>query len=362
MIDRAPQTRVAFLLRYRTNMYDCDPYSYTCSSLPSGLLTSAQMVADMLADELRYETTLAQLPDSNAIDRFVAQWRPDVVIIEAYWVPPNKFADLTRLHPDVTWVVRNHSAIPFIALEGSVIDWSLRYMDYPGVYLSCNDQRTNREFRALYTAKRRLHDSARDLPMPVYLPNYYPHALRHQPRNFRGRFFDVGCFGAIRPLKNQLEQAVAAIKFAETRDIQLRFHINATRIEQSGDPVLKNLRSLFYHVPQHQLVAHPWMEREDFLDLCAQMDLGLQVSFSETFNITTADIVTSGVVVVVSPEITWIGDDYKASPNSSEDIVRAIHNAVRDQVWATRVNIAGLVSYDGEAVRRWKRFIQGAVA
>src|SRR6266480_210767 len=141
-----PQPRVAFLLRFRDNKFTDDrstdddiPEDYSYSSMPSGLLNSARMIQEMLRDELGYDTDIQQLPDSNAIDRYVTQFRPDVVVIEAYWVPPSKFADLTRLHPDVTWVVRNHSAIPFLSLEGVVIDWSLRYMDYPNVFLSCND-------------------------------------------------------------------------------------------------------------------------------------------------------------------------------------------------------------------------------
>ena len=56
---------------------------------------------------------------------------------------------------------------------------------------------------------------------------------------------DIGAYGAIRPLKNQLLQALAAIKFAESIGKTLRFHINITRIENNGDPVLKNLRNLF---------------------------------------------------------------------------------------------------------------------
>jgi hypothetical protein len=56
------------------------------------------------------------------------------------------------------------------------------------------------------------------------------------------QFLDVACFGAIRPLKNQLMQGVSAIRCAESIHKTLRFHINASRAEQKGDNVLKNLR------------------------------------------------------------------------------------------------------------------------
>ncbi len=46
----------------------------------------------------------------------------------------------------------------------------------------------------------------------------------------------------------------------------------------------------------------------------------MQVSYSETFNIVTADFVNNNIPVVVSPEIFWVADLYKADPNSVDSI------------------------------------------
>ena len=47
-----------------------------------------------------------------------------------------------------------------------------------------------------------------------YTPNYYPTGyLETRPRKDDG-YLDVCCFGAIRPLKNHLVQALAAVKLA----------------------------------------------------------------------------------------------------------------------------------------------------
>ena len=73
---------------------------------------------------------------------------------------------------------------------------------------------------------------------------------------------NVSCFGALRPLKNQLSQALAAIQFADSQDYRLRFHINATRVEQQGQNILKNLRGVFGSLKSHQLIEHPWMDHE----------------------------------------------------------------------------------------------------
>lgn len=78
------------------------------------------------------------------------------------------------------------------------------------------------------------------------------------PRPVRGAI-DIGCFGAVRPLKNQLMQAIAAISFARSRGLHLRFHMNGTRIE-GGGPVLKNITAMFARSPDAELVLHPWFD------------------------------------------------------------------------------------------------------
>jgi len=140
-------------------------------------------------------------------------------------------------------------------------------------------------------------------------------------KNKEKQHIDIAVFGAVRPLKNHLTQAIAAIRFAEEKGKHMRFHINVTRIENNGDPVLKNLRQLFEN-SDHELVEHKWLDHDQFLDLISTMDMCLQVSFSETFNIVTADAVSMNVPVVVSPEITWISRLFKAKPTDPDHILK----------------------------------------
>jgi len=127
----------------------------------------------------------------------------------------------------------------------------------------------------------------------------------------------IGCFGALRPLKNHLQQAIWAMMFADKIGKHLEFHINRSEFEKDeSSPVLKNLHSLFSSTP-HTLVEHPWVEHDEFLKLVKTMDLGLQMSFTETFNIVTADFVYCGVPIVVSDEIDWMNFLYKANPSIS---------------------------------------------
>ena len=137
---------------------------------------------------------------------------------------------------------------------------------------------------------------------------------------------DIGCFGAIRPMKNNYQQALAAIEFAERKGKRLRFHVNSSRVEQSGDNVLKNLKALFENSP-HDLVEHPWMKHREFLHTASKMDIGMQVSFSESFNIVTADFVTAGVPIVASDDIEWMPNLLKCTPTSHKAMIRRLNFA-----------------------------------
>jgi hypothetical protein len=127
-------------------------------------------------------------------------------------------------------------------------------------------------------------------------------------------------------LKNHLIQAIAAIKFAKTIGKKLHFHINGNRIEQKGESVVRNLTGLFTQISDqgHELIFHDWCEREEFLSVCSKMDIGMQVSISETFNIVGADIISQGVPLVGSKEIPWIDCSFAPKSTQTEDIYIAL--------------------------------------
>ncbi len=130
----------------------------------------------------------------------------------------------------------------------------------------------------------------------------------------------IASFGAIRPLKNQLLQAMAAMKFCEVNNVLLHFYINANRLEQGGEAVIKNIRALFKG-SKHTLHEIKWATHEEFKKIIAEMDLGMQVSHSESFNVVTADFVDMGVPIVVSSDIDWVSPESVADCNSLNDIV-----------------------------------------
>lgn len=256
-----------------------------------------------------FDAKLVSVIDNNDIDREVHQFRPDFAIIEALWVVPEKFDILTKLHPHVKWIIRGHSDLPFLAHEGVAFEWIRKYLHHKNVLVSFNSPRIVKDLKALFP---------RDKNKILYLPNFYP--LRpvsvHKPKD---KVLRIGCFGAIRPMKNHLLQAVASVRFVDKIGRKLEFHINGTRCEEGGDGVLKNLRSLFAN-SEHKLVEHPWLNHDQFVRLAGKMDYVLAVSFSETFCITAADAVAAGTPLICSAEVPW-ADNSSIVPTTSTDAI-----------------------------------------
>ncbi len=303
--------KVLFICRIADYLFGSN---YSGPGRISGLRNSAGFCAYEL-NKAGIESKLVVVNDNNDIDREVNKYKPTHVIIEALWVVPEKFDILQKLHPKIEWIIRLHSELPFVSGEGIAIDWLIRYVDNPRVSISGNSKTLNADLTMILnsTYQKDMSDKV------IFLPNCY-HFKKHEILPVDKDHINIGCFGAIRPLKNQLIQAVSAIDFGEWLDTPINFHMNADRIEQLGGPVLKNIKALFDHSPRHKLVLHEWMDHHTFLNVLTTMDVSMQVSFSESFNIVSADAVSVGVPIVVSPEIYWASNVFKVGCTNREDI------------------------------------------
>ena len=123
--------KVLFILKKRQT-------SHTgLNTISSGLLNSASFVNNMLVQN-GIESHLVEVQDNNCIDREVTKYKPTHVLIEALWVVPSKFEILTEKHPDVEWIIRLHSDIPFLSNEGIAVDWIYKYLEYKNLKVSIN--------------------------------------------------------------------------------------------------------------------------------------------------------------------------------------------------------------------------------
>lgn len=336
--------KILFLLREKSS------YGDDYSVLESGLLNSARMTKNALIKEFGLQAQMKVCVDGNSINREIHLYRPKIVIIEAIWVTPKKIAELVKLWPGVHFIIRIHSETPFLANEGNSVQWCKEYSVIPNTYVAFNSSRTSRDFNNIL--KEQFY----------YLPNIYEDLDIHyrfglfERKQRVPRVIDIGCFGAIRPMKNQLQQAIAAMRFANKKDSTLFFHMNTPRVEQEGQSVLKNIRALFKDT-RHVFVEHPWLQREEFLELIDTMDCGMQVSLNESFNIVTADFVKQEVPIVVSDTIGWMPEITKVSTEETEEIVKGLDMAFSYPKTFTRTSKKALQKYNESAIKRWGNFL-----
>lgn len=341
--------RVLFILKRR---HDYNAVLHSNIGLSTGLYNSAKFMNDMLVNS-GIESKMVVVTDNNDIDREVRGYNPTHVIIEALWVVPEKFNILSKLHPNVEWIIRLHSELPFLAGEGIAIDWIGSYSLHKNIKIGVNAPRMMNEVIEYLKTKGTYNNNA------IYLPNYYPQEYKTNQYQDK-EYLDIGCFGAVRLLKNHMVQALAAIKAANKLGKKLRFHVNIGRIEMNGGPVMHNLLALFENIENsgHQLINHKWAPREQFLELCAKMDVGMQCNFSETFNIVGADLVSQGVPLVGSKEIPWLPKFLCADPTDSNKITDKIIVAIRFNYILTKISQFKLKFYTNKSKKIWLKYFK----
>lgn len=349
-------TKSLFLLKRRED-YSQDP-SYTSSyQIATGMYNSAKFVSDELAAAGR-ETKVVLCIDANDIDREVTDYKPTHVFIEGLWVIPSKFKELMAIqrHKDVKFHVRIHSEIPFIATEGIAIQWIAEYLRNR-VLVAPNAPRAHEQVRWL--ARTMLGQAEAEALVP-YLPNCYPvddfdlYPLQRGEVDVK-EVIDIACFGAFRPMKNHLQQAFIALRFAEQQQKPLRFHVNARQDAGGGGPA-KNVEHLL-RAAGAELVLHGWENREMFLESLLNIDLLMQLSMSETFNIVAADATLVGRPIIVSKEISWAYPTY-GDPQSVGDCLRKLELIMSNKSFFINGNRAGLAIYSAAARRRWLSYVE----
>jgi hypothetical protein len=75
-------------------------------------------------------------------------------------------------------------------------------------------------------------------------------------------------------------------------------------------------------LPDVSLTLNGWQSWPNFRKTVSHMHLLLQPSYTESFNMVTADGVAEGVASVVSEAIDWAPDDWKANVDDVLDIAR----------------------------------------
>lgn len=340
--------KAVFILKQRQD-YGADPAYWQSYQVATGMWNSSVFCSQEL-QIAGHESMVEMVVDANDIDRVVTSHNADIVFIEGLWVTPAKFQELLTIprHRSRRWVVRIHSEIPFLASEGIAIEWISRYLEQ-GIMVAPNSPRAQDQLKLLAVEL-----DAQENLVPM-LPNCYP-------TNFSPLMgldtsaktaLDVGCFGAFRLLKNHLQQVFVAKRFADQVGLPLRFHTN-NRIDGSGQGPSRNVTAALQSLGVEH-VEHAWEDRETFLETLANVDLHLQLSMSETFNIVAADVTLVGRPMLVSDEISWAYPFY-GDPQRVDDCVKKLTFIWANKPFFIQKNRGQLAAHATTARQVWRQF------
>ncbi|MBV8072154.1 MAG: hypothetical protein JO270_19770 [Acidobacteriaceae bacterium] len=246
------------------------------------------------------------------------------VIISAPWIPSADLHSLSTAFPSTHFAVNCHSNVGFLQADRNGVKLVRETMDVEmctaNVHLAGNSRRFCDWIRYAFGAPC------------AYLPNLYYLDDRPVPgtKPYGGGTLRIGAFGATRPLKNLMSAAGAALELARNLRAPLELWLSAGRAEGGGEGILASVKEMLNGLPGVSIVMNGWQSWANFRNTVASMHLLLQPSYTESFNMVTADGVAEGVASVVSSAIDWAPQDWKANVDDVLDIARVGRRLLAD--------------------------------
>lgn len=273
------------------------------------------------------------------------------VVISAPFFDTGFLKQLCYSFPTIKFTITFHSNSGFLGLD----KWAMGMLGelievekiLPNFKISVNSEKFAKTVNEIFKMKI------------LVLPNLYPFNLQNQykPRKSMLNVFKIGCFSAIRSLKNIPTAAFAAAIYSQQKNIPVEFHIVVGRNEDpQADKIIQGIENLFKHIPNIKLIKNEWRESEDFHDLVKDMNILFMPSFTESFNNVTADAISNGVPVIVSSAIDWLPTKFVANSDDAYDIVKVADNILRDSC-AVADGMIALEEHNNKSLKIWKSFI-----
>jgi hypothetical protein len=272
------------------------------------------------------------------------------VVISAPWIPTPALQQLTAAHPEVVFAVSSHSNVGFLQADANGV--KLLRESYELAVGSLN-------FRATGNCATYCRWVTQAFGVQCHLvPNLYDlsTATTHPHRRpLQGGTLRLGCFGATRILKNLVTGVGAAIEVSRRLNTDAEIWLSAGR-PSGGSGAVAAAKQMADGVPRFALRELPWQSWPQFRQSVSGMDLLLQPSYTESFNMVTADGVAEGIASVTSPVIEWVPTNWHADPDDASDVAdRAI--ALLHDPTAPQAGLRALQRYVSEGVGRWKDYL-----
>jgi glycosyltransferase involved in cell wall biosynthesis len=273
-------------------------------------------------------------------------------IVSAPWIETSSWRSLLDLFPRTQFGINCHSNVGFLQADPNGIrllrEGLALEMGVSNFHVSANSRKGARWIQDAYGK-------------PCgYLPNLYfldsAVSVRTSRPMWNGGQLRIGAFGATRPLKNLISAVAAAIEISYQLKADTEIWLSTGRTEGGGETVLNACRALAANLPHLKLVLAGWADWSQHRSTVANMHLLLQPSYTESFNMVTADGIAEGVPSVVSDAIDWAPQHWKASVDQVFDIARVGRQLLGDP-HAAQDGLRALERHNQEGLTAWEQFL-----
>lgn len=272
------------------------------------------------------------------------------VVISAPWIPTADLQLLALRNPEIRFAVNCHSNVGFLQADANGVKLVREAMELEtgshNFHLAGNSDKFCQWVRSAFC------HPCTYLPNLYYLENNAPPARRL----YFGGTLRIGAFGATRPLKNLMSAAGAALEIARELKADTELWLSAGRAEGGGETILRAAHAMLDGLPNIRMVENGWQSWPKFRQSIGHMHLLLQPSYTESFNMVTADGVAESVPSVVSDAIEWAPTHWKARADDVLDIARVGRYLLSDPR-AVMDGFTALAAHNDDGLAAWRAFL-----
>jgi glycosyltransferase involved in cell wall biosynthesis len=270
------------------------------------------------------------------------------VVISAPWISTRDLRALANHYKHIQFTVTSHSNVGFLQADPNGIrlirEGLALSQELPNFNMAGNSQKFVDWLIEAYGTEVTL------------LPNMYPSTTEAKP--WLGDTIRIGTFGAVRPQKNLMTAAAAAISIGRMLNKPIEFYYNSGRDEGGGGTIAYAIYQMCNNIPNFTLTRVPWRPHNEFKEVIRSMDILIQMSYTESFNMVTADGIDCGVPSVVSDAIYWAPDAWKAEFDEPLDVAR-VGVMLLTHMHLRKLGLHALMKYNHKALQCWTKFLTG---
>lgn len=273
------------------------------------------------------------------------------LIISAPWIETQTLAELCVKYKHIQFIVLSHSNVGFLSADRAGIkklrEGAILQQNVDNFCIAGNSER----FCDWATI-------AWDVEV-VYLPNLYyikDMEIKNKSPLHCKKILKIGSFGAVRPLKNQIDACAAALEIAKKLNIYTEFWLNSGRVE-GNHSTLKAIEQLAGNIDGFKIMFKEWSHVNDFRSFVGTMDLLIMPSYTESFCMVIADGIYESVPSVVSESITWVPKNWIGNMDDANQLADIGIKLLREKD-AVEDGQEALRRYIKEGIKAWKKFLK----